>query len=199
MQEDFINGRMDDTPFKKVRKRPDTNPCSPEEHAEFRSGVGNLHWATSQTGVDHAVDASRLQKRQNSPTYGDSKDLDKVVREIKSTPETCCKICPIKNMIVAACADSSLYGFEGEFIPDDADLEGYDKDKLHSQGGSLLLVISKDHLDDLFSVPFSLADWRARASRRVLHSTFAAEAQAAVETYGSARYCRAYLCDVLWG
>ena len=31
------------------------------------------------------------------------------------------------------------------------------------------------------------------------HSTFAAEARAAVETFGLAKYYRAYLCDILSG
>ena len=59
--------------------------------------------------------------------------------------------------------------------------------------------MNKDHLDDVGDVPFSFADWRTRASRRVLHSTFAAEAQAAVEAFGFAKYYRAYLCDILFG
>ena len=102
-------------------------------------------------------------------------------------------------MVVAAFTDSSLYGSEGELIPDDDALSGYDKHKLHSQAGSLLVIMNKDHLDDVGDVPFSFAGWRTRASRRVLHSTFAAEAQAGVETFGLARYYRAYLCDILFG
>ena len=46
-----------------------------------------MHWATSQTRVDHAVDTSRLQKRQNGPTFGDYKDLAKVVKEVKATDD----------------------------------------------------------------------------------------------------------------
>ena len=79
-------------------------------------------------------------------------------------------------MVVAAFTDSSLYGSEGELIPDDDALKGYDKHKLHSQAGSSLVIMNKNHLDDVGDVPFSFADWRTRSSRRVLHSTFAAEA-----------------------
>ena len=122
-----------------------------------------------------------------------------VVKEVNGTADTVIKIRKIDNMIVAAFTDSSLYGSEGELIPDDDALSGYDKHKLHSQAGSLLLIMNKDHLDDVGDVPFSFADWRTRASRRVLHSTFAAEAQAAVEIFGLARYYRAYLCDILVG
>ena len=145
------------------------------------------------------MDTSRLQKRQNAPKHQDYKDLVRVVQEVKDTAETFIKIRPIKNMVVAAFTDSSLYGSEGELIPDDEALKGFEKHKLHSQAGSLLVIMNKDTLDDVGDVPFSFADWRTRASRRVIHSTFAAEAQAAVETFGLAKYCRAYLCDILFG
>ncbi len=197
-QKDFVNGRVDNLKVRKTKDRGLDSPCTPVEHAEFRSGVGNLHWATSQTRVDHAVDTSRLQKRQNQPTYGDLKDLSKVIREVKSTTEVAVKIRPIENMVVAAFSDSALYGAEGEIIERDEDLEGYDKHKLFSEGG-LILLMNRNSLDDVGDVPFSVADWRTRASRRVLRSTFAAEAQAAAETYGLATYYRAYLADVLLG
>ena len=198
-QKDFIEGRMDDVPCKREKNRKPEDPCTPIEHAEFRSGVGNLHWATSQSRVDHAVDTSRSQKRQNAPKYEDLKDLVKVVREVKDTSDVVIKIRPVKNMVIAAYTDSSLYGSEGELIDNDEDLSGYDKHKLHSQGGSLIVIMNKNHLDDLNDVPFSFADWRTRASRRVLHSTFGAEAQSAVETIGLAKYYRAYMADVLLG
>ena len=198
-QTDFVNGRMDNLYVKRESKRPGDSPCTAAEHAEFRSGVGNMHWATSQTRVDHAVDTSRLQKRQNKPTYDDMKDLSKTIKEIKDTAATSIMIRPVQNMIVAAYTDSSLYGSEGELIHNDSELAGFDKHKVYSQGGSLILLMNESHLDDVGDVPFSFGDWRTRASRRVLHSTFAAEAQAAVETYGLAYYYRAYLADILLG
>ena len=60
-------------------------------------------------------------------------------------------------------------------------------------------MLSKDHLEDVGDVPLSLLDWKTRAAKRVLHSTFAAESQAAVDAYGLAKYIRAYWCDVLLG
>ena len=157
-QPDFINGRMDPITIKREEMRDPESLCTPTEHAEFRSGVGNLRWATSQTRVDHAVDTSRLQKRQNAPKHQDYKDLVKVVQEVKDTAETYIKIKPIKNMVVAAYTDSSLYGSEGDLIPDDDALKGFSKHKIHSQGGSLLLIMDKTQLDNVGDVPFSFAD-----------------------------------------
>ena len=116
-QPDFINGRMDLIPFKREKNRAPESACTLTEHAEFRSGVGNLHWTTSQTRVDHAVDVSRLQKRQNIPKYQDYKDLVKVVQEVKDTADTVIKIRPVKNMVAAAFTGSSLYGSERRAYP----------------------------------------------------------------------------------
>ena len=70
-QTDFIQGRMNYVPPKRHKSRAKTDPCTEVEAADFKSGVGDLHWVTSQTRVDHAVDTSRFQKRQTKPTYGD--------------------------------------------------------------------------------------------------------------------------------
>ena len=42
-------------------------------------------------------------------------------------------------------------------------------------------------------------DWKTRASKRVLHATFAAESQAAKEAHGLAVYVRAYWLDIHLG
>ena len=101
--------------------------------------------------------------------------------------------------MIGAWTDSALYGAQGEVLDNDSDLEGYDKHKCFLQRGAFLAILSKDHLDHLGDVPLSLMDWRTRASKRVLHATFAAESDAAAETHGLAEYFRAYWCDVLLG
>ena len=68
-QQDFIEGRMTYLPVKKAKNRERTDLCGEMEKADIKSGVGDLHWVTSQTKVDHAVDTSRLQKRQQNTTY----------------------------------------------------------------------------------------------------------------------------------
>ena len=80
-QKEFIDGRMILIPRKKHKGRALDDACTEIEKADFKSGTGDLHWVTSQTRLDHAVDTSRLQKRQVSPTYGDYLDLARVVKE----------------------------------------------------------------------------------------------------------------------
>ena len=160
-----------------------------------------MQWVTSQTRVDHAVDTSRLQKRQNHPTYGDYLDLGKIIHEVKATADFCLRIQKIENPVVGAWTDSALYGAEGELLEssDEELLKGYDKHKIFSQRGAFIALLSKDHLENVADVPVSIIDWRTRAAKRVFHATFAAEANAAVDCYGIARYFRAYWCDVHLG
>lgn len=53
-------------------------------------------------------------------------------------------------------------------------------------------MLDADPLEETGPVPFSTMDWRSRASRRVLHSTFAAEATMAFEAASAAAYLRCY-------
>ena len=65
-QQAYIEGRMSKLPVKKTKNREKNDTCTEMEKADFKSSVGDLHWVTSQTRVDHAVDTSRLQKRQQN-------------------------------------------------------------------------------------------------------------------------------------
>ena len=125
--------------------------------------------------------------------------MAKAVKEVKASADLCLRILPIDIPVLGVWTDSSLYGSTGELIDADSDLEGYDKHLLHSQGGAFLAVLDGTLLDNMGDVPFSIADWRMRAGKRVFHSTFASEGGAADEAMGMARYYRAYYCDIMLG
>ena len=198
-QQDFIEGRMTLLKHKKEKGQDKDRECTELEKADYKSGVGDLHWVTSQTRIDHAVDTSALQKRQQAPKYSDYLYLGRTIKEVKETAGFSLRIVPISNPCIGAWTDSALYGAEGETFDRDSDLEGYDKHKVYSQRGAFIAMVSLDCLDDVGDVPISLVDWRTKASKRVHHSTFAAEAQSATEAHGLAMYFRAYWCDVLFG
>ena len=125
-QQEFIHGRMDRLTVKKMPGRAEEHPCTPIETADFRSATGNMHWVTSQTRFDKAVETSKFQKRQNHPTWSDYKALAKSVRQLKNTSHVGITIKKIVNPCVMVWTDSSLYGSSGELL-DDSDLDGYDK------------------------------------------------------------------------
>ena len=91
--------------------------------------------------------------------------------------------------MIGVWTDSSLYGANGEQA--DPDLVEFERHALYSQGGALVGMMAQDKLESLGDVPVSLLDWRSRASKRVLHSTFAAESCAALEAIGLGIYLRA--------
>ena len=171
-QKDFIDGRIGRLPTRKTKNRTTSDACTEAEKADFKSGVGDLHWVTSQTRIDHAVDTSKFQKRQVTPTYQDYLELGRVIKEVKETASFAIKIRPIKDPIIGCWTDSALYGAEGELIDNDKDLKGYDKHKVYSQRGTLLALMSRKDLEEMEYVNVSLMDWRTKASRRVLRSTF---------------------------
>ena len=199
LQADFIKGRMDDLDISGHQQRADEDPCTIGEKAEFRSSVGNLHWVTAQTRPDFAVNTSRFQKKQNKPVWKDYKELAKTIREIKASAEVGIVIQPIDDPVLAVWTDSSLYGSEGEPLDQDIDVKMFDKHSLYSQGGALVGMISRKDLDSLPDVQVSFLDWRSRASKRVLHSTFAAESGSALESIGLGIYLRAYYLEVVQG
>ena len=131
--------------------------------------------------------------------YSDYLYLGRTIKEVKDTSAFSLRVVPIANPCIGVWTDSALYGAEGEQFDRDSDLEGYDKHKVYSQRGAFVAIVSLDGLDDVGDVPISLVDWRTKASKRVHHSTFAAEAQSATEAHGLAMYFRAYWCDVLFG
>ena len=79
------------------------------------------------------------------------------------------------------------------------ELMEFERHALYSQGGALVGMMAQGELESLGDVPVSLPDWRFRASKRVLHSTFAAESCAALEAIGLGIYLRAYYLEVLQG
>ena len=138
---------MSSLPVKKTKHRDLQSPVTEKEKADFKSSVGDLHCVTSQTRVDHAVDTSRLQKRQNNPVCTDFLDLGRIIRDVKETASFALRIRPIKEPVIACWSDSALYGAEGELLTD-RDLEGYGKHKVYSQRGTLVAFMSKAHLEN---------------------------------------------------
>ena len=99
---------------------------------------------------------------------------------------------------MAVWTDSALYGSLGEPL-DDEDLVGYEKHRVYSQAGCLVGFLPRGELDSMHAVKVSFLDWRSRASKRVFHATFGAEAGAALEAVGMGMYLRAYFCDIMLG
>jgi hypothetical protein len=213
---DFIRGRMEVTPVSAKSRAPTENDTT-IEHSQYRSGVGNAHWVTSQYRIDKAMEVNLLQKQQSQPTVADLRLLAKTTKELQESADFELRIQKLKMpLCVVGWTDTALYGttadvnideidelnvLDGRFrmLQNDADVKDFDKHKVRSQAGSLVGSVSKEDLASLDAVPFNVCDYRTRASHRTLVSTFSAESSAALETHGLVAYSRAMLCEVLGG
>ena len=65
---------------------PDNTPCTPTLHTEFRSLVRSLNWLQSRTHFQVAYKFSRSASAASSPTIGDIRTLNKVVRTVRAKP-----------------------------------------------------------------------------------------------------------------
>ena len=70
-------------------------------------------------------------------------------------------------------------------------MAGYDRHSVYSQAGALIGLMNADDLDKDGDLPLSILDWRSRATKLVVTSTFSAEAVAATEGFGMGVYMRA--------
>ena len=199
-QKKFIQGRFEQISISKQRRGEAESSCTPLETSEFRSAVGSMHWTTSLTRPDGAFDTNQLQKRQAKAIVGDLKNANKAITAIKNTPNEVLRIRPLSNnMAVVVWTDSALYNSEGEWLGEDPDLAGYDRHSVYSQAGALIGLMNADGLDKDGNLPLPILDWRSRATKRVVMSTFSAEAAAATEGFGMGVYMRALICEVYHG
>ena len=103
--------------------------------------------------------------------------------------------------LVGVWTDSSLFGADGEKVELETDVVPKElRHKLHSQSGCFVAMLDEDQvMSGQETIDFSVCDWRTHASRRVLHSTFAAEATTALEAVGSAVFLRTYFVEIMLG
>jgi len=199
-QQEFIEGRMNKSLLTKEQQRDSERALGPKEITEYRSGVGDMHWTTQQTRIDMAVTVNKLQKKQTKATIKDLKEVNKAIDEIKKTSTASIRIQPMsRDIAIVAWHDSALYGSQGELIEDDEALKGFDKHSVYSQAGILLGIMEKSDIERDGDLPVNFFDWRTRASRRVVISTFAAEVSAGVEALGMAKFARAFYGEIYHG
>eukprot|EP00435_Cladocopium_sp_Y103_P026803 s2064_g6.t1 len=62
----------------------DNIQCNPQLHTAYRSALGQLNWLQSRTQVHLCYKFSRCASAASSPTIGDVREINKVVRTLKS-------------------------------------------------------------------------------------------------------------------
>ena len=74
----------------------DETACTPQQHTAYRSLLGSLNWLQSRTQFQIAYKFSRAASAAASPTIGNTKELNKVVRIVRSAPQQL-KFWPLKG------------------------------------------------------------------------------------------------------
>ena len=64
----------------------DSERCTPQQHTQFRSLPGQLNWLQSRSQLHAAYKFSRSASAAASPTIGDIRMLNKVVRIVRANP-----------------------------------------------------------------------------------------------------------------
>ena len=163
-----------------------------------QSTVGALSWLASQTRPDLQAGVSLSQRKQKSPSFGDVKETNKVVKMAqvaKHEPLTYTKLAPdIHDLVILVFHDAAW----ANAPPDFDDPEYVEANSgLYSQLGHLVLVCDRNVLKG-HAVQPSVVAWKSHACPRVCRSTFAAETMAALEGWEDALAFRAMLAGALY-
>ena len=67
-------------------KLKDDDECTATKHTEYRSVLGMLNWLQSRTQFVIGYKFSRAAAKASAPTYGDARNLNKVVRTVRAQP-----------------------------------------------------------------------------------------------------------------
>ena len=70
--------------IKREKHLKDNLACNPHTHTAYRSVLGQLKWAQSRTQAHLCYKFSRCASAATSPTIGDVREINKVVRTVKS-------------------------------------------------------------------------------------------------------------------
>ena len=137
-------------------------PLSNHPHliTEFRSGIGSLQWLAGTSRGDLAADASLLQKAPKELKVEDLREVNRVLKYVRATPNTYLKINHFdpKHLVFIAYGDSGWANAPG----------------LKSQGGMVILMTDDKVTEETRNA--TLIDWRSFRHQRVLRSTLSAEA-----------------------
>ena len=71
--------------FQSKRRKEDLR-CTPTMHTRYRTSLGQTNWLQSRTQFQCCYKFSRCASKAASPTIGDVKALNKLVRQLKSQP-----------------------------------------------------------------------------------------------------------------
>jgi hypothetical protein len=168
---------LTEIPIEKNMK--DETPCSPSMHTSFRSVLGQLNWLQSRTQFHLCYKFSRCASASASPTIGDVRTLNKVVRTARSSPVTL-NYWPLRG-------PTRIVRF-----PDAAYRNNSDKT---SQRAHVIFICAPRERSEKHTYG-SLVDFESHKINRTVLSTTVSELYAFMKCYGTCQFLRGLWMDI---
>ena len=166
----------------------DNIACNPQMHTAYRSVLGQLNWLQSRTQVHLCYKFSRCASAASSPTIGDVREINKVVRTMKSQYVDA-RFWPLKG-------SQRILGF-----PDASYRNNSDKS---SQRAHVIYLAEErqpynsrySEKKDSSATRGSIIDYESHKITTTTQSTTVAELQALMRCFGTCLFLRALWADV---
>ena len=166
----------------------DNIACNPQMHTAYRSVLGQLNWLQSRTQVHLCYKFSRCASAASSPTIGEVREINKVVRTMKSQYVDA-RFWPLKG-------SQRILGF-----PDASYRNNSDKS---SQRAHVIYLAEErqpynsrySEKKDSSATRGSIIDYESHKITTTTQSTTVAELQALMRCFGTCLFLRALWADV---
>ena len=166
----------------------DNIACNPQMHTAYRSVLGQLNWLQSRTQVHLCYKFSRCASAASSPTIGDVREINKVVRTMKSQYVDA-RFWPLKG-------SQRILGFP------DASYRN-NSDKSSQRAHVIYLAEERQPYNSRYSekknssaTRGSIIDYESHKITTTTQSTTVAEPQALMRCFGTCLFLRALWADV---
>ena len=152
--------------------------CDSELHTEYRSCLGSINWLQSRTQFQACYRFSRCAAVSASPTIGDVKTLNKLVRSIRTVPVTL-RFWPLKGK-------SRILGYPDASYRNNAD-------KSSQRGQAIFVAQERGSSPNGFG---SLVDFESHKIKRTTLSTTVSELYAFMKCFGTAQFLKGLWMDI---
>ena len=164
-----------------IKGERDGTPCTPTMHTSYRSVLGMINWLQSRTQYHICYKFSRRASASASPTIGDVKALNKLVRQLRSTPVNLC-FWQLRGPL-------RLIGY-----PDASYRNNEDKSSQRAQ--VIFLAEARKSSQGTGDTYGSLVDYESQRIKRTVLSTTVSELYAFMKCYGTCQFLKGLWMDI---
>ena len=158
----------------------DNIECNPQLHTAYRSVLGKINWLQSRTQFHACYKFSRCASAASKPTIANCRELNKLVRQIKSRPVTL-RYWPLKGQLrIMGIPDASYKNNE---------------DKSSQRAHTIFLCEARDEKKST-RVSGSLIDYESHKITATTMSTTVAELYAFMRCFGTCLFMKGLWADL---